>query len=348
MIASVRRIFFNALKRKRSAVIELIPPPNSRATKKAGRANRFQAAIFAAVIGTAAGIAAAVFSGRAVDAAAAYAATLDLRDAPLAGASGARADLIAMIAAAGTPERLSAPAVSSSGATGGSPKLIIIFDDMGLDPLAFDEIMSLPGPVTLSFLPYARALQPLVEKARLRGDDILLHLPMEPSGRADPGPHSLSSEMNADELFEALVWNLGRFDGYAGVNNHMGSKFTRNEQAMKRVLSYLAQRDLFFIDSLTTGSSVALDAGAAVGADVYVRDVFLDSEPGRTNIRRQLALAERIAEKTGYAIVICHPRRETLDVIGPWLTTAPARGFELATVSLLKDIRPIATASAAP
>jgi hypothetical protein len=210
---------------------------------------------------------------------------------------------------------------------------------MGIDKKAFENVMRLPGPVTLSFLPYADNPQPLVDRARSRGDNVLLHLPMEPSGVADAGPHSLSSSMSAERLFKELSWNLNRFDGYIGVNNHMGSKATRDETAMKRILSALDQRGLFFIDSLTTGLSAASRAGDAVGAEVYVRDVFLDSEPGRETVRRQLALAESIAAKTGYAIVICHPRGDTLDVIGPWLTTAPSRGFELATVSSLREIR---------
>lgn len=316
--------------------------------RKIGNSRRLWAGAVAAIVGTVAGVAGAVVAGRMGDATAAYSASLDLRDAPLIGASGERSDLIARIAEAGAPERLSAPIVDRREAGRGAPKLFIIFDDMGPDRRAFDEIMSLPGPVTLSFLPYARNIQPLVDAAVARGDDILLHLPMEPSGGADPGPGSLTTDMKSDELFKELSRNLGKFDGYVGVNNHMGSKFTRNEQAMKRVLAYLDRRGLFFIDSLTTGSSVAVKAGAAVGADVYARDVFLDSEPGKTTVQRQLDLAERIAQKTGYAIVICHPRRETLDVIGPWLTTAPARGFDLAKVSSLKEISASPLASAAP
>ncbi|MEK7264814.1 MAG: divergent polysaccharide deacetylase family protein [Pseudomonadota bacterium] len=321
---------------------------NSAALKKIGNARRFWAGAIAAIVGTAAGVSGAVIAGRMGDASAAYSASLDLRDAPLIGASGERSDLIARIAATGAPERLTPPIADARPTGRGAPKLVVIFDDMGLSRDAFDEIMRLPGPVTLSFLPYARNIQPLVDAAAARGDDILLHLPMEPTGRADPGPGALSADMKSDALFSALSRNLGKFDGYVGVNNHMGSKFTRDEQAMKRVLSYLDQRGLFFIDSLTTGSSAAVKAGAAVGADVYVRDVFLDSEPGKTSVQQQLDLAERIALKTGYAIVICHPRRDTLDVIGPWLTTAPARGFDLATVSSLKEISASHLASAAP
>ncbi|MCB2114678.1 MAG: divergent polysaccharide deacetylase family protein [Parvularculaceae bacterium] len=288
----------------------------------------------AALVGAALGVAGAIAAGGAQTAQAGYAAVHDLRDAPLAGAHGARSELIARIAALGSSERLQPPAPKDAAA--GRPKLIIIFDDMGPNREAFRTVMNMPGPVTLSFLPYADGLQPLVDEAKRRGDEVLLHLPMEPRGTADPGPHSLRSDMRPEALFETLMWNLDRFEGYAGVNNHMGSRFTRDGQAMKRVLAALDQRGLFFVDSLTTGGSTGSSAGAAVGAEVFVRDVFLDAEPGRDAIQRQFALAEAIAVKTGYAIVICHPHAETLDMIGPWLTTAPARGFELATVASLR------------
>jgi hypothetical protein len=119
----------------------------------------------------------------------------------------------------------------------------------------------------------------------------------------------------------------------------MGSKLTRDDQAMKRILAFLDRRGLFFLDSLTTGDSKASLAGASVGAEVLVRDVFLDAEPGEDAVRRQLALAERIAEETGYVIAIAHPRRDTLAVLGPWLTTAPARGFRLETITALRGER---------
>jgi polysaccharide deacetylase 2 family uncharacterized protein YibQ len=297
-----------------------------------------------ATLGVVAGAFGVLISGNGASAHAVrdYAASLDLREAPLAGFAAqphGRAEIIERIVSAGEPERF-APATSSPYAAPAlTPKIVLIFDDVGIDKSAFAEIMNLPGPVTLSFLPYADGVQPLADEARLRGDDLMLHLPMEPSGAADPGPHALSTDMAASRLFDELSWNLGRFNGYVGVNNHMGSKFTQDAQAMKRVLAMLDQKNLFFIDSLTTSKSVAASAAASVGAEIFVRDVFLDSEPGEAAVRRQLALAERIAVETGYAIVICHPRRETLDVIGPWLTTALLRGFELAKVSELETIR---------
>lgn len=241
-----------------------------------------------------------------------------------------RAGLVAALIAGAAPERLAPPEAKPA-----RPRIIIVFDDIGLSAAAFDEIMTMPGPVTFSFLPYGPDIGPLAARARARGDGIMLHLPMEPTGKADPGPQSLRTDMTASELLAALDWNLGRLENYDAVNNHMGSRLTRDEAVMKTVLSVLAERDVFFLDSLTTGGSVAEKAGRAVGARVYTRDVFLDSVRDKNAIRRQLALVESIAFETGFAIAICHPRRETLDVLGPWLTTAPARGLQLDTVAAL-------------
>lgn len=299
-----------------------------------------------AAAGVIAGALAAAFSGALSrsDAAGGYAAALDLRDAPIVapnpGGPG-RGAVIEAIISAGAPERF--PATPSP--PPGPPRVVIVFDDVGLDPKAFDALMALPGPLTLSFLPYADDVQRKVNRALAGGNDILLHLPMEPAGAFDPGPGALTSTMQPGELFSALGDNLARFDGYAGVNNHMGSKLTRDEQAMKRILAFLDRRGLFFLDSLTTGESKASVAGASVGAEVLVRDVFLDAEPGQAAVRRQLALAERIAEETGYVIAIAHPRADTLAVLGPWLTSAPARGFRIDTISGLRGERSGAYAS---
>ena len=218
------------------------------------------------------------------------------------------------------------------------PKIILIFDDMGIDRAAFEQAVTLPGPLTFSFLPYAENINAMAKTARARGDEIMLHLPMQPEGDADPGPNALKLGMTGGQFIRSLEWNLARLEGYAGVNNHMGSKLTADEAAMKTVLAYLKERDLFFLDSVTTGESVARAAGSMVGARVFSRDVFIDAVDDPIMIRRQLALTERIALETGYVVAICHPRQSTLDIVGPWLTTAAARGFDLKTVSELIEI----------
>jgi hypothetical protein len=145
--------------------------------------------------------------------------------------------------------------------------------------------------------------------------------------------------MTGADFIKTLQWNLTRFEGYVGVNNHMGSKLTTDAAAMKTVLAYLQKEGLFFLDSLTTSDSAARRAGVAIGARVFSRDVFLDPEGAdRAAIKKQIALAERIALETGFAVAIGHPRRDTIEILGPWLASAPLRGFDLAPVSALIEI----------
>lgn len=243
-----------------------------------------------------------------------------------------RTDLVARIEGDAPLERIAPPSTTPR------PKIIVIFDDMGPDPAAYEAVMALPGPLTLSFLPYAEGLQTLADRARGEGHAVMLHLPMQPDGPEDPGPQSLEASMTASRLLSELAWNLDRFTGYVAVNNHMGSRFTRNDAAMRTVLSVLAERGVYFVDSKTSAGSRASEAGAAVGAPVYVRDVFLDPDSGEELVRTQLARAERIARETGFVVAICHPRRDTLAVVGPWLTSALERGYDLATVEALPEL----------
>ncbi len=229
------------------------------------------------------------------------------------------------------------------------PKIIIIMDDIGLDEEAADMAFALPGPITYSILPYAPDAKNLAARAAAGDGDVMLHLPMEPDGDEDPGPNALRSDMSAGIFLRALQWNLSRFDNYVGVNNHMGSKLTSNGAAMKAVLGVLKERGVFFIDSVTTSHSVAYHTGVEIGAAVLPRDVFLDPTPNdRDVVRRQLRLAEQIAKETGYVIAICHPRPETLDVLGPWLATVSARGFDLTTPSAMFAVKPRPRLAAAP
>jgi len=239
----------------------------------------------------------------------------------------------------GTPERLRPPEgdVPAYMRPAIRPKIVIILDDMGVDRRNSERALTLPGPVTYSFLPYAGKVRALADTARKGGAEVMLHLPMEPQGDADPGPHALKGDMTGSELLKALEWNLDRFEGYTGINNHMGSKLTEDIAVMKTLLAYLNHRGVFFLDSVTTSDSAARQAANELGLDIFSRDVFLDDEVGDTEaVKTQLALAERIARETGYVVAIGHPRPETLEVLGPWLTTAPARGYELVFASALR------------
>ncbi|WOI52081.1 divergent polysaccharide deacetylase family protein [Parvularcula sp. LCG005] len=218
------------------------------------------------------------------------------------------------------------------------PRIAVVVDDLGLDLNSFVAANNLPGPVTLAFLPYGEGAQAMVDRVK-PVHEVMLHLPMEPTRRLkDAGPDVLMTGQDAAVVKDQLAINLGKISGYAGVNNHTGSRFTADPDAMFVVLEELDRRGLYFVDSMTVNAHVASAIGRRRGWRVEERDVFLDSG-GPTvsveSVKAQLAEAEEIARQNGHAVVIGHPYDVTMDVLGPWLLTAEARGFDLVTVSEL-------------
>jgi hypothetical protein len=105
----------------------------------------------------------------------------------------------------------------------------VVIDDVGLDHKRSARTLALPANVTLAFLPYAGNIQTQAAQAAAKGHELMVHLPMEPSRMsANPGPDYLGVAHTAEELEKRIARNLDAFSGYKGVNNHMGSAFTKH------------------------------------------------------------------------------------------------------------------------
>ena len=196
-------------------------------------------------------------------------------------------------------------------------------------------IQNLPGAVTLSFNPYARDLQGWIEQARAAGHEVLLQLPMEPFGypNNDPGPHSLLTRLTDKENLNRLEWMLGRFTGYSGVTNQMGSRFTSSTSDIEPILKVLKSRGLVFLDGRTSAKSVAGKVASQLGMPVAVNNRFLDNKADRANIDARLADLERIARFTGTAIGVAYPYPVTMERLTVWAQTLNRKGFVLSPVS---------------
>lgn len=214
------------------------------------------------------------------------------------------------------------------------PMIAVVIDDMGYDAANSARAVALPSAVTLSYLPFAPSVSAQVREARRRGHEIMLHLPMEADEhRGKPADRVLSVRAEMPTLRHQLVEMLRSVPAYVGVNNHQGSRFTRDPERMRLVLGELKRRGLFFLDSRTSGGSVGAEVARELGISYAVRDVFLDHDPAPADIRARLADVERIAWQTGGAVAIGHPRTGTLDLLTPWLAGIEARGFRLVPVT---------------
>jgi polysaccharide deacetylase 2 family uncharacterized protein YibQ len=238
-------------------------------------------------------------------------------------------------------------------APAGRPLIAILIDDVGVNRRNAPRVAELPAPVTIAFMTYADNLPKLTAQARARGHELMLHFPMEPLDHAvDSGPNALLTGLDEAELRRRLSWGLDRFEGYVGVNNHMGSRFTSWEPGMALVMAELRRRGLLFVDSRTIASSVAARAAERYAVPHADRDVFLDNEQESGAVHEQLARLEEVARQRGTAIGIGHPHDGTLAALAEWLPTLEGKGFALAPVSAIVERRmqsaPKSAAVAAP
>jgi hypothetical protein len=104
---------------------------------------------------------------------------------------------------------------------------------------------------------------------------------------------------------------------------------------MQVVMDALKDKNLYFVDSKTIGSSVAGRVAWATGIRTGERDVFLDHEDNITFVRSALRKTENAAKQKGYAIAIGHPKNATIQGLREWLPTLEAKGFEIVPASAL-------------
>ncbi len=217
-----------------------------------------------------------------------------------------------------------------------APRVAIVVAGLGISAIGTsDALAKLPGPVTLAFAPYGADLDHLAARAREGGHELLLQVPMEPFDYPDndPGPQTLLTSLNAGQNVERLHWLMSRFQGYVGIANYMGGRFTASEAALAPVLREVAKRGLLYVED---GSSPRSQAGQMAGANnlPYAKaDLTIDAVPTSAEIDHALARLEKTARERGVAVGIASALPGAIERIAVWAKAAENHGILLVPIS---------------
>lgn len=218
------------------------------------------------------------------------------------------------------------------------PRIAIMVTGLGLSREAAEAaIRSLPGAVTLAFIPYARRLKHWISEARAAGHEVLLDVAMEPAGypQHDPGPKTLLTSLSGEANLARLHWAMGRASGFVGVSGFMGARFTASRKSMRPVLADLKQRGLLFLDNRSAPRSVVPEIATKIGLAWASATTILDARPSREAIDARLAELEHVSREEGRAVGLGTPLPVTLERIAKWTSGLSRRGIDLAPVSAL-------------
>src|SRR5580692_236006 len=217
-----------------------------------------------------------------------------------------------------------------------APRIAIIVSGLGVsDSATADAIAKLPGAVTLGFMPYGGDLAALAGRARARGHEILLQVPMEPFDYPDndPGPQTLLTSLTPQQNIDRLYWLMSRFQGYVGIVGAMGGRFTASEPSFAPILRETAKRGLIFVDDGANARSVAGRIAGGSSLAFAKADLVLDAVPTPAEIDHALGRLEMAARERSFAVGMASALPVSIEHIAKWAREAESRGLLLVPIT---------------
>ena len=194
------------------------------------------------------------------------------------------------------------------------PKLAIIIDDVSSSKQK-KKILDIGYKITMAFLPPTKYHKNSAQIAQ----DLpvhMIHFPMQATKAFKSKEKNTLTVDYSYEQIEKRVKQLRQwYPNAVYTNNHTGSVFTENEQAMDNLFRALKKYNFKFVDSRTTAKSVVEKYSLKYGMPYIVRNTFIDNIKDFKYIQKQLKKAIKLAKERGSAIAIGHPHSMTLKVL---------------------------------
>jgi polysaccharide deacetylase 2 family uncharacterized protein YibQ len=220
----------------------------------------------------------------------------------------------------------------------GGPRVAIVMGGLGIGAAGtFEAFGKLPGPVTFAFAPYGADLARWVARARGEGHEVMLQVPMEPFDYPDndPGPQTLLTTLSAVQNIDRLHWFMSRIQGYVGIANYMGARFSASEGALGPMLRETAKRGLIYFDDGSSPRSVAGQIAGANSAPFVKADITLDAVPTQAGIDGALSRLEALARERGVAVGFASALPASIERLSLWVKEAESRGILLVPISMV-------------
>lgn len=194
-----------------------------------------------------------------------------------------------------------------------SAKLVIIIDDVSYSH-DVEAIASTHLPLVMSFLPpTSKHPQSATLAQHFKGS--MVHLPLEAISFDDAEPATLLTTDSQEEIDSFILKIKKLYPNVRYINNHTGSKFTSDKDAVERLMKSLWEHGFIFVDSRTSSATKVKEVLEKNHKRYLGRDVFLDHHDGVANIKKQIREAVATAKSYGSAIAIGHPRPDTIQAL---------------------------------
>ena len=194
------------------------------------------------------------------------------------------------------------------------PKIAIVIDDVSSQAQK-DAILAMGYKITMAFFPPTSGHP---DSARIAQNlpFYMIHFPMQASPKfKSPETHTLNITDSYETIENRVKQLRAWYPNAVYTNNHTGSVFTENDEAMDKLFKALVKYNFIFVDSKTSAKSVGQKYANKYNLPYISRNIFLDNEKSYEYIKAQLIKTVELAKKHGYAVAIGHPYDITLKVL---------------------------------
>lgn len=194
------------------------------------------------------------------------------------------------------------------------------------EPLMQRAIDDLPGEVSLAFLPGTPDLPRWLGRARQRGHETYLMLPLEdPSGPAERGLKTIETSADTAENLRRLRAAMARGDGYVGFVVRSPGPVPQSEATLRPLIREIADRGLAVVEVNPTSDTAVLhrltaELGAGYARSASILDYKLAGDGVAGSLDRMVAwIGESTPGQTPrHAFGVAQPDSETIDAIAAW------------------------------
>ncbi|HOL39718.1 MAG TPA: divergent polysaccharide deacetylase family protein [Dictyoglomaceae bacterium] len=200
------------------------------------------------------------------------------------------------------------------------PQIALVVDDLVEKNYWTDLLLSFPYTLNVAIIPTSHS-EKLAEEFAKEGWEVIAHVPMESISYPKDAKYLVSepimvgmSEEEIEKLLDVYIKRFGKVK-ILGLNNHMGSKVTKDVNTMENLFKVLRKHNLFFLDSRTISSSVGKKVANEYKVSFLENMLFIDHENDNEKIKKRFIQAINITKKKGKGVFICHLRPKTIKVL---------------------------------
>jgi polysaccharide deacetylase 2 family uncharacterized protein YibQ len=159
-------------------------------------------------------------------------------------------------------------------------RVALVLYGFGDDAAEADSFFALRAPFAVAVVPGGKDGVRVLDHAREREREVVLHLPLEPINypRVNPGPGTLLVSMSPRRVSTAVRRHLSQAGAVTAVANHMGSLATQDMTVMTALYREIKRRRIAFLHMTPAPGAVCKSLAAEMGVNYAEPDDVVDGE----------------------------------------------------------------------